>query len=517
VDRHDESATVYLVGAGPGDPLLVTRRALELIARADVIVRDRLVPGELMSEARPDAEVLYAGKRPGADSISQEEINRLLIDRARAGRVVVRLKGGDPFVFGRGGEEAEALAEANVPFEVVPGVTAGVAAPAYAGIPITHRDQASAVAFVTGHEDPGKDGSSLDWKALAAFPGTLVFYMGVRNLDLLAERLIEHGRSAGEPAAVVERGSLPGQRTIVGPLQAIAELAVARGLRPPAITVVGPVASLRERLAWLERRPLHSRRVVVTRARAQASSLVERLTELGADVIEAPAIRIVPRRDDPEIGAAIRRLADSYYDIVCLTSSNGARLLVDAVAQEGLDARALAGTTIAAIGPGTADALRERGLTPDLVPERSVAEELSAALVERGIDGKRVLVARAAEAREVLPETLALGGADVDVVALYDTVQEQLDAEQLNRIAEADYVTFTSSSTVRRFVDAIGGVERWPRRARIVSIGPITTETARELGLRVDLEAARHDIRGLVDALVEDAHIQPMTTEHVSE
>jgi uroporphyrinogen III methyltransferase/synthase len=517
VDRHDESATVYLVGAGPGDPRLVTRRALELIAQADVIVHDRLVPGELLSEARPEAEVIYAGKRPAANSISQKEINRLLIDRARAGRLVVRLKGGDPFVFGRGGEEAEALAEAEVPFEVVPGVTAGIAAPAYAGIPITHRDQASAVAFVTAHEDPGKDDSSLDWKALAAFPGTLVFYMGVRNLHLLAERLIEHGRAAGEPAAVVERGSLPGQRTIVGPLQAIAELATARGLRPPAITVVGPVAALRERLAWLERRPLNGRRIVVTRARAQASSLVERLTELGADVIEAPAIRIVPRRDDPEIAGAARRLAESYYDVVCLTSSNGARLLVDALAAQGRDARALAGTTIAAIGPGTADALRDRGLTPDVMPGRSVAEELSAALVEHGVEGKRVLVARAAEAREVLPATLAAAGADIDVVALYDTVQEQLDPEQLDRIAEADYVTFTSSSTVRRFVDAIGGMESWPRRARVVSIGPITTETASELGVRVDLEAARHDIRGVIDALVEDAHIRPMATEDVSE
>jgi uroporphyrinogen III methyltransferase/synthase len=511
MSMNSTSGTVFLVGAGPGDPRLVTKRALELIARADVIVHDRLVPAQLLREAKPDAELVYAGKEPGGHSIGQAEINGLLVERAREGKLVVRLKGGDPFVFGRGGEEAEALAEANIPFEVVPGVTAGIAAPAYAGIPVTHRDRASAVAFVTGHEDPGKDGSALDWDALAAFPGTLVFYMGVRNLDALAEVLIERGRPAAEPAAVVERGSLPGQRTVVGPLGSIAELAAAGGLKAPAITVIGPVATLRERLAWLERTPLYGRTVVVTRARAQASSLVERLVELGADVIEAPAIRIEPREADPHVSEAIGRVAGSEYDIVCLTSPNGARLLLDAIAERGLDARALAGTTIAAIGPGTADALRERGLRADVVPGRSIAEELAAALIDRGVDGKRVLVARAADARDVLPDSLTKAGAEVDVVALYDTVHERIDREQLDRVNEADYVTFTSSSTVRRFVEAIGGVERWPARVRVVSIGPVTTQTASELGLHVDLEAARHDIGGVVDTLVADARTRPMT------
>jgi uroporphyrinogen III methyltransferase/synthase len=364
---------------------------------------------------------------------------------------------------------------------------------------------------VTGHEDPGKDGSALDWSALAAFPGTLVFYMGVRNLGLLVEKLIEHGRSAAEPAAVVERGSLPGQRTVAGPLRAIAELAAASALSPPAITVVGPVAALRERLGWIERAPLYGRKVVVTRARAQASSLVERLVELGAEVIEAPAIRIEPRRGDPEVAVAIGRIAEGGYDIVCLTSPNGARLLLDEVGRHGLDARAFAGATIAAIGPGTAEALRAHGLKADVMPDRSVAEALAAALIERGVKGKRVIVARAADARDVLPESLADAGAAVDVVALYDTVHERIPEEQLQRVGDADYVTFTSSSTVRRFVDALGGMKRWPAKARVISIGPITTQTARDLGLNVDLEAARHDIGGLVDALVADAHIQPVT------
>jgi uroporphyrinogen III methyltransferase/synthase len=499
------NGSVYLVGAGPGDPGLVTKRALDLVAGADVVVYDRLVPQGLLDHAQPNSELVYVGKQPNAPSTDQAEINRLLVEQARRGKRVVRLKGGDPFVFGRGGEEAEALAEAGIRFEIVPGVTAGIAAPAYAGIPVTHRDAASAVAFVTGHEDPAKDASGLDWRALAAFPGTLVFYMGVRNLGLLAERLIEQGRSPDEPAAVVERGSLPAQRTVSAALSAIAELAGAEGIRPPAVTVVGPVAALRERLAWLEQAPLHGKTVVVTRARAQASSLAERLTELGAAVIEAPAIRIEARTEDPEVAAAVGRIARGAYDLLCLTSANGAELLLDGLARAGLDARALAGTSIAAIGPGTAQALAARGLKPDLVPEQSIGEALADELVGQGVEGKKVLIARAAEARELLPDTLRQAGADVDLVALYDTVREELGEVRVAEVAEADYVTFTSSSTVRYFVAAIGGRDRFPPRARVVSIGPVTSKAARELGIEVQVEARRHDIEGLVEVLVADA------------
>ena len=493
---------VYLVGAGPGDPGLATVRAVELIEAAHVILYDRLVPSQLLEHAREDAELVYVGKEPGKPTIPQEDINRLLVERGGAGQVVVRLKGGDPFVFGRGGEEAEALAEAGVRFEVVPGVTAGIAAPAYAGIPVTHRGDASAVAFVTAHEDPAKEESALDWAALAAFPGTLVFYMGVRALAAVANRLIEHGRDAAEPAAVVERGTLPGQRTVDGPLAEIAGLADAAAIRPPAVTVVGPVAALREPLQWLERAPLFGRRVAVTRARAQASGLARRLGRLGAEVVEVPAIRIEPRLDG--LNDAVEEIT-TRCDVLCLTSPNGAELVMEALHREGLDARALAGVRVAAIGPGTAAALRDWGIRADVVPERSIAESLAAELVAQGVDGRRVVLARAAGARDVLPQQLTDAGADVRVVPVYETVREQLDESQLERLATADYVTFTSSSTVRFLIEAIDGADRFPAGARVVSIGPVTSQTARDLGIEVHVEAGRHDVEGLVEALLGDA------------
>jgi uroporphyrinogen III methyltransferase/synthase len=477
----------------------MTQRALELIARADVILYDRLVPAGALDGARPEAELRYVGKSPGGESVSQDEINTLLVEHGRAGKAVVRLKGGDPFVFGRGGEEAEALAAGGIAYEVVPGVTAGVAAPAYAGIPVTHRDEASAVAFVTGHEDPGKDASAIDWQALAAFPGTLVLYMGVRRLAEIAARLIEAGRAADEPAAVVERGTMPGQRTLTAPLGEIAD--VAAGAKPPAVILVGPVARLRAGLAWIERRPLHGRRVVVTRARPQASGLAATLRGLGAEVVEAPAIRIVPRPLEGEVA----QMADAIggYDIVCVTSPNAVTLLFEALAARGLDARALAGATVAAIGAGTARELDSHGIRADVVPERSIAESLLDELAGIDVAGKRVLIPRAADARDVLPEGLRKRGADVDVVALYDTVGGALDETAVDAIAAADYVTFTSSSTVTRFLDAVDdGV---PNGARVVSIGPATSATARERGLDVHVEAKRHDIDGLVEALVDDA------------
>ncbi|HEY2770682.1 MAG TPA: uroporphyrinogen-III C-methyltransferase [Solirubrobacteraceae bacterium] len=484
--------TVYLVGAGPGDPGLLTARALELIAEADVIVYDRLIPSGALNGARADAELIYAGKEGGGPSTSQEEIGRLLADRGSAGKAVVRLKGGDPFVFGRGGEEAEALLAAGVPFEIVPGVTAGVAAPAYAGIPVTHRDLASAVAFVTGHEDPAKPESALDWPALARFPGTLVVYMGVRQLGAISAQLIASGRPESEPAALIQQGTLGAQRTVLATLATIAEAAQDQGIRAPAIAVFGPVAALHERLKWFEHRPLLDRRVAVTRARAQASGLAARLRALGAEVVEAPAIRIQPL-DGPE--PALER-----YDLICLTSPNGVRLLFDRLAAAGRDARALAGATVAAIGPGTASALREHGVIADVVPERFVAEALVEAL--REVPVTRALVARAAEARDVLPDALRERGAEVDVVALYETVAEPLDDAAREAVAAADYVTFTSSSTVR-FLFA-SGAQPGPQ-ARLVSIGPVTSVALREHGRAPDVEAERHDIEGLIEALVADA------------
>ncbi len=505
---------MHLVGAGPGDPGLMTRRSLELIARADAILYDRLIPTGALDGARPDCELRYVGKEPGNPAMEQGEIDSLLVELGSRGLRVVRLKGGDPFVFGRGGEEAEALAKAGVPFEVVPGVTSGVAAPAYAGVPVTHRDLASAVAFVTGHEDPektSKDSASLpnpsadtalDWEALARFPGTLVFYMGMKNLQLIAERLMEAGRDPGEAAVVVQHGTLPGQRSVGATLADIAARVTEARVRPPAITVIGPAAGLRETLAWMERRPLHGKSVAVTRARAQASGLAERLRALGAEVAETPAIRIEPRPVDGELERAVEEIAE--YALVCLTSPNGASLLMDALRARGRDARVLHGATVAAIGPGTAAELAGAGIHADVVPERSVAEALVEALAGVPVKGKRVLVARAAEARDVLPDALSDRGAQVDIVALYDTVTEPLDAAAREALAAADYVTFTSSSTVRFLLEALGSPAALPS-GRIVSIGPITSATARDHGLTVHAEATHHDIDGLVAAIIQDA------------
>ncbi|MEK6251481.1 MAG: uroporphyrinogen-III C-methyltransferase [Actinomycetota bacterium] len=496
---------VYLVGAGPGDPGLVTVRALELVASADLILYDRLIPDGVLRGARPDAELVYVGKRPGEPTIEQAEIERRMVEAAMAGRSVVRLKGGDPFVFGRGGEEGEALAAAGVPFEVVPGVTAGVAAPAYAGIPVTHREEASAVAFVTGHEDPEKPESALDWDALAAFPGTLVLYMGIKRLAENAAALIAAGRDPKQPAAAIERGTMPGQRTVTATLGDLADAVERERIGAPAVIVVGPVAARRQALAWLERRPLFGRRVVVTRARAQASGLASSLRGLGAEVVELPAIRIEPRIDSDEVRKAVNDLYS--YALVCLTSPNGVRLLFDAMAEAGLDARALANATVAAIGPGTEADLAAHGIRTDVVPEQYVAEALADALADVPVKGRPVLVARAAEARDVLPDALRERGAKVDVVALYETVAEPPDPETVEAAQAADYLTFTSSSTVRNLVAALDG--RLPEGIRIVSIGPVTSDAAREAGLTVDVEAERHDIDGLVEALLADAATSP--------
>jgi uroporphyrinogen III methyltransferase/synthase len=502
----------------------MTARALELIAAVDAIYYDRLIPPGALSGARPDAELVYVGKQPGVPSVPQEEIGERLIEAAATGKSVVRLKGGDPFVFGRGGEEGEALRAAGIEFEVVPGVTAGVAATAYAGIPVTHRDDASAVAFVTGHEDPGKSETALDWKALAAFPGTLVFYMGVKRLAHNAAALVEAGRDPDEPAAAIERGTTSGQRTVTATLGTLAAAVEREGVGPPALVVVGPVVERRETLGWLERRPLHGRRIVVTRARAQASGLAATLRGLGAEVVELPAIRIEPRIEAEEVRRAVEAIGD--YALVSLTSPNGAHLLFEALSAAGLDARAFGGTlkqqqvgekdsggsgeassggrtTIAAIGPGTARALAEHGIAADVVPERFVAEALVEALAGVEVEGRRVLVARAAEARDVLPDALRERGAEVDVIALYETVREDPDPEAVEAAQAADYVTFTSSSTVRNLIEALG--DRFPADARVVSIGPITSEAARAAGLEVQVEADRHDVDGLLEALLADA------------
>jgi uroporphyrinogen III methyltransferase/synthase len=478
--------TAYLVGAGPGDAGLMTARALELIARADVILYDRLIPDGALDGARADAELLDVGKVGGGPQVPQEATDELLLRHARAGREVVRLKGGDPFVFGRGGEEAQLLRAHGLDFEVVPGVTAGVAAPAYAGIPVTQRGIAAAVAFVTGHDASARDAdeTQIDWPALASFPGTLVFYMGVRRLDRIASRLIAGGRPASEPVAVVQRGTFADQRTISATLEDIAARAAEAGVRAPAITIVGAVAALHDELAWFEAGPLAGSTVAVTRARAQASALAGRLRALGARVVEAPTIRIEP------LEATLPDLAG--VDLLCVTSPNGARRLLELCR----DARDLHGPSIAAIGPGTADALRVGGIVADVVPRRAVAESLVEALAGRPV--RRALVARAEQARDVLPDALRARGAEVEILPLYRTVAEPLsDAARVAALG-ADYVTFTSASAVRCFVEAAGSVAG----PRIVSIGPITSDALRAHGLQPHVEATEHTPDGLVAALL---------------
>ena len=525
-----DAGRVYLVGAGPGDPGLLTARALELIAAADVILHDRLIPAAALDGARADAELLFVGKEGGGASVPQEQTEALMLARAKAGLSVVRLKGGDPFVFGRGGEEALTLREAGIQFEIVPGVSSGVAAAAYAGIPVTHRGLATAVALVTGHTradnvqsasgepgrgepapgepisgEPDRAETDIDWAALAAFPGTLVFYMGVRQLPQIAESLIAAGRPADEPVAIVERGTLPGQRTVTGTLASIAEVARAEDVRAPSITVVGPVAGLAERLEWLPPRPLSGKTVAVTRARSQASGLARRLAEMGAIVVQAPSIRVEPI-DGPAPDL-------SLYDLVCFTSPNAVSALFERLArgpapgQEttpagARDARAFAGARVAAIGPGTARALAEHGLVADIVPERSVAEALVQALAAEPVE--HALVARAKEARDVIPDALRARGSQVDVLALYETVAEPLPPQALEAARQADYITFTSSSTVRFFLDAAGGAAGLSPETRIVSIGPVTSATLREHGLQAHLEAEDHDVDGVIQALLAD-------------
>ena len=480
-------AKVHLVGAGPGDPGLMTARALELIARADVILFDKLIPDTALGGARPDAELIDVGKIGGGKQVPQDVTTALLLEHARAGREVVRLKGGDPFVFGRGGEEAQALAAEHIPFTVVPGVTAGVAAPAYAGIPVTQRNVSSAVAFVTGHENPDKPETAIDWPALAGFPGTLVFYMGVRALPRIAEQLIAAGRRADEPAAIVERGTLGDQRTVTGTLETIAARAAQEAVRAPSITVIGDVAALHDEIAWLPERPLIGRTVAVTRARAQASALAARLRALGAMVVETPSIRIEP------LAVTVPDLAG--YDLICVTSPNGATRLLEEVR----DARALAGPRIAAIGPGTARALAEGGIVADIVPPRAVAESLLEAL--EGEPVGRVLIARAQEARDLLPDGLRERGAEVDILALYRTEAEPLDEAAGAAVLGAEYLTFASASAAR-FTHAAAGTLAGPK---IVSIGPVTSAALVELGFPPDVEAAEHTPDGLVAALVADA------------
>jgi uroporphyrinogen III methyltransferase/synthase len=481
--------TVYLVGAGPGDPGLLTVRGAELLAGADVVVYDRLASPALLALAPADARLIAAGKAPGQVDLTQDEINQVLVEQGRTAERVVRLKGGDPFVFGRGGEEAEALAAAGIAFEVVPGITSAIGAAAYAGIPVTHRGVSTHFTVVTGHEDPTKDRTDVDWAALARTGGTLVILMGAGRIGEIARRLVDGGLPPDTPVAAVRNGTRTDQSTVRATLATIAEASV----RAPSAIVVGAVAALD--LAWFEARPLFGRSVVVTRAREQASELRVRLESLGAEVLELPAIEITP------LAFALPDL--STFEWLVFTSANGVRAFFDqGLEPAGLDARALARLRVASIGPGTARELTDRGIRPDLVPERFVAESLLDAFPAPGAPDPRVLLARADVARDVLPEGLRVRGYAVDVLPVYRTVPATPDPALLARVGDGrvDAVTFTSSSTVDNFVAALG---RLPDpQPFVVSIGPVTSATATGHGIRVDAEAAEHTIDGLVATLL---------------
>lgn len=497
---------VYLVGAGPGDPGLITVKGKQCIQTADVIIYDYLASPALLRHAPPEAEMIYVGKKGGDHTLSQDEINTLIVEKARAGMTVCRLKGGDPFIFGRGGEEAEVLVGTGIAFEIVPGVTSAIAAAAYAGIPLTHRRLTATLAFVTGHEDPHKEESNIDWQALATGIGTLVFFMGVKNLPDITQKLIANGKPPDTPVALIRWGTTPGQKTVTGNLDNIDARVREAGLKAPAIIVVGEVVELRKTLKWFETRPLLGKRIVVTRAREQASDLVRQLSDLGAECLEYPTIKIVPAEDLKPMDRAIGDLG--AYDWIVFTSVNGVQFFFDRLFGSNLDVRALTHLRTAAIGPATANRLFKFGLKSDIIPETFRAESVVEAFRKENMNGQRILLPRAAEARSVLPDELRKMGADVHDVTAYHTEQVTENTDTLVRQLEdksIDLITFTSSSTVKnfkrllpsdRFDHLIDGIP-------IASIGPITTDTASELGFKVDTTAESYTIPGLCEAILK--------------
>ena len=499
-------ASVYLVGAGPGDPGLITVKGRECIQNADVIIYDYLASPALLKHARKSAELIYVGKKGGDHTLSQEEINKLIVEKAKAGGIVCRLKGGDPYIFGRGGEEAEVLFDAAIGFEIVPGVTSAIAAAAYAGIPLTHRKLASTVAFVTGHEDPEKEETGIDWSSLATGIGTLVFFMGVKNLPNISKSLIDHGKPPQTPVALIRWGTTPAQKTVTATLETIVEKARAAGLKAPAIIVVGDVVNLRPSLKWFEDRPLLGKKIVVTRAREQASDLVRLLAGQGAECLEYPTIKIRPPEDLKPLERAVQNL--SVYDWIVFTSVNGVVYFFEHLFAAGKDVRALGRLQTAAIGPATAERLREYGLTSDIVPETYRAESVVKAFEKVKLKGKKILLPRAKEARPVLPRELNRMGAAVDEIPAYETIIAAENAAELVqklKDRQIDLITFTSSSTVKNF-KALLPAENFAaliQGVTIASIGPITTDTARQLGFDVHITADSFTIPGLVEAILQ--------------
>ena len=506
--ERNKQGKVYLVGAGPGDPGLLTIKAKECLEKADVVIYDYLANEAFLNYAGEEAELIYVGKKGGAHTMPQEEINELILDKARKGYTVVRLKGGDPFIFGRGGEEAQELTQAGLSFEVIPGVTSATAVPAYAGIPLTHRDYNATVAFITGHEDPAKETSNIAWDKLATGVGTLVFLMGVGNLPNITKTLMEHGRSPDTPVALVRRGTVPEQRTVTGTLQDIAERVKEQGLKPPAIIVVGDVVDLRKKLNWFESKPLFGKRIVVTRAREQASDFLVRLNELGAACIEFPTIQVVPPKSWDALDQAIMRL--ERYQWVLFTSVNGVKCFFERLNALGMDVREMKDLKVGAIGPKTAQAIERKGINPDLVPDEYRAEAIVTGMKKEEVKGARILLPRATKARDVLPIELVNRGAIVDEVPAYQTIKPVQDTGRVREMLEQGaihMVTFTSSSTVNNFMEMFQAekdqIQRWLDNVAVACIGPITAHTAEENGLSISLIPPEYTIESLTSAIVQ--------------
>lgn len=505
---------VYLVGAGPGDPGLITVRGQYLLERAEVVVYDYLASKRLLKFVPADAQFVYAGKRGGVKHAhTQDEINQMLVDFALAGKTVIRLKGGDPFIFGRGGEELETLAAANIPFEVVPGVTSATAAATYAGIPITHRDYTASVAFITGHEDPTKSNSNIDWSKIATGVGTIVVYMGIKNLPVIVANLIENGRSPDTPVAVVRWASTPEQRSVVGTLTTIADIVKQEDIKPPALIVIGEVVNLRGTLDWFEKRPLFGKRIIVTRTREQASELVAKLEEAGASCYECSTINIEPVDSYEILDGELERI-DEYHWIL-FTSLNGVKYFFQRLFAKGMDARDLKGPDIAVVGKSTADLLLSYGINADLIPPTFTGEGLAESLLDQGVEGRNILIPRAKVAREILPETLRGGGAQVTVSPVYQNVPPQGRKDELRAELESgqvDMVTFTSSSTVRNFLTMVDAGDqdellRLMTGVKIAAIGPITAMTITDSGLQVNVQPENYTIAEMVQSIAD--YFQP--------
>lgn len=497
-----KAGKVYIIGAGPGDPGLMTVKGMKCLQEADVVIYDHLISPEFLNFTRKDARLIYAGKEGGNHTLSQDQINEKLVKEAGQGRIVARLKGGDPFIFGRGGEEAEELTFAGIPFEIIPGVTSAISVPAYAGIPLTHRRFTATVAFVTGHEDPLKEKSEIDWKALAGM-GTLVFLMGVRNLPHIAASLVAQGKKPETPAALIRRGTTADQETLTGTLADIGEKAEAAGFAPPAILVVGEVVGLRKDLNWFETKPLFGKGIVITRPELQAASMAALLQDAGARVIFFPTIEIAPPESWEDLDQAISRLED--YAWLIFTSANGVRFFLERLYAAGKDLRDLKGIRLCTIGPATAAALENRGLRVDLVPETYLSEGVVAAFERFSISGRKILLPRAEKARDVIPEGLSRRGASVDVVTAYRTVNSGRKASELKALIakdQVDVLTFTSPSTVTNFLEIMGtDFLPLPAGIRVACIGPVTASAAEKAGLPVDILQETYTVPGLVESL----------------